>query len=265
MKYVKNYDRFINESKTKVNTYSPDLVNVDLTKDELDSYVPSDYDKEYNEYGTKKSSEWDVDNFVSYVSDRMNSKDNVSINEPLLKAIFKKTFNVLDLNIDGSGYNGNKFFKKYKNWRSALYDIWTEILSKHKASNEEAKTDVVDDKKINTVLKHYIIAALWSTSNMDDDSKFLDQDYSEEDIAPETLEKMKADVTKFLNDNIEALNKSGLSDELIGHDFWLSRNGHGAGFFDHNLDKDVEKQLMDYCRDMKGVDLYVGDDNKIHA
>ena len=56
-----------------------------------------------------------------------------------------------------------------------------------------------------------------------------------------------------------------MSDEQLGHDLWLSRNGHGAGFFDRGYDEDVEKKLEDAARLLKGTDLYVGDDGKIHA
>ena len=45
-------------------------------------------------------------------------------------------------------------------------------------------------------------------------------------------------------------------------DIWFTRNGHGSGFFDHSYEN--EKILMDAGHKLKGVDLYVGDDNKIY-
>lgn len=113
------------------------------------------------------------------------------------------------------------------------------------------------------VLKGYIEAALWSS--YDDNYDNLDSNYSTSDIDKKTLAAMKADVDKFLSDNADAIKKSGLSAEQLGHDFWLTRNHHGAGFFDRGLDDDVEKQLMDYSDKVKGIDLYVGDDGKIYS
>jgi hypothetical protein len=56
------------------------------------------------------------------------------------------------------------------------------------------------------------------------------------------------------------LSDSGLSDKRAGHYFWLSRNGHGSGFFDENLDA-----LQDAAKAYSEFDLYVGDDGVIYA
>ena len=87
---------------------------------------------------------------------------------------------------------------------------------------------------IATILTHYIVAALWSSTDNADDSggSPLDDNYSEADISPQTLAAMRKDVTAFVKDNEALLDESGQSDEQIGHDFWLNRNGHGAGFWD---------------------------------
>jgi hypothetical protein len=120
--------------------------------------------------------------------------------------------------------------------------------------------------QIPTILKHYIICALWSSLSHDDSkSEFLDEDYNEDSISDNTKIQMYLDVKKFVTDNKELLEQSGLSPEQIGHDFWLTRNGHGAGFFDRNLPKEIEDKLMDESKSFKEFDLYIGDDNKIHA
>jgi hypothetical protein len=48
----------------------------------------------------------------------------------------------------------------------------------------------------------------------------------------------------------------------LGMDIWLTRNGHGSGFFDHSYI--FEKNLMDAAKKLKGVDLYLGDDLKLY-
>ena len=58
-------------------------------------------------------------------------------------------------------------------------------------------------------------------------------------------------------------------DYLAPHEFWLTRNGHGAGFRDGDWDGtelgDFGDDLTWICKnEFKPVDLYVGDDNRIY-
>jgi len=121
----------------------------------------------------------------------------------------------------------------------------------------------ISEDRINEVLDNYMIAALWSSTDMDTDEP-LDANYSVSDIAPATRERMYKDVKMFIEDNYDAIEASGSTDEQLGHDLWLTRNGHGAGFFDRGYDKDVEEKLENAAREMKSVDLEVGDDGMIH-
>lgn len=115
---------------------------------------------------------------------------------------------------------------------------------------------------IDTILQHYMIAALWSSTG--DDDTPLDDKYGISDISPETVAKMRADVETFVRENEALLVESGQSEEQIGHDFWLTRNGLGAGFWDRGLGE-VGDKLSDACRAYPEVDLCVGDDGRIYA
>ena len=106
----------------------------------------------------------------------------------------------------------------------------------------------------------YLDAALWSST--DDNDTPLDE-MGVDALAPETRAKMLADVTAFVKANELALNDSGLQDAQIGHDFWLTRNGHGAGFWDRDLGA-IGDQLTTACKVFPEVCLYVGDDGKIY-
>ena len=79
-------------------------------------------------------------------------------------------------------------------------------------------------------LQAYITAALWSTTDESTPAggEFLDANYGPEDLAPETLEKMKADCERFQAENAQDI-ASDL--ERAGHDFWLTRNAHGCRVF----------------------------------
>lgn len=49
-----------------------------------------------------------------------------------------------------------------------------------------------------------------------------------------------------------------------GRDFWLTRNDHGAGFWDGDLPDDVGEELTAAARDAGERDLYMGDDHKLY-
>jgi hypothetical protein len=115
---------------------------------------------------------------------------------------------------------------------------------------------------IESILVNYAVCALWSSTGEDDTP--LDQDHDIQDIAPETFGKMREDVKDFVKSNKLMLARSGLGEAQIGHDFWLTRNGHGAGFWDRGLGA-LGDQLTEACKAYSGVDLYVGDDGKIYS
>jgi hypothetical protein len=110
----------------------------------------------------------------------------------------------------------------------------------------------------------YITAALWSSN--DDDDNPLDEMYGIDDIAPETLARMSADCAAFQKANASDLaafqEVTGRPASHAGHDFWLTRCGHGAGFWDRGAG-DVGDRLTEAAQAFGDVDLYVGDDGKI--
>lgn len=106
----------------------------------------------------------------------------------------------------------------------------------------------------------YLDCALWSSTG--DDGEPLDV-LGVEAIAPETRVKMRAELTDFVLKNQRLLMISGLQDTQIGHDFWLTRNGHGAGFWDRGLGA-IGEQLTQACKAFPEVNLYIGDDGKIY-
>ena len=121
--------------------------------------------------------------------------------------------------------------------------------------------DTVDGFDVKEVLDNYMVAALWSSDDMTTGEE-MSSEFSIHDIDPASGESMRLDVVKFLTENKEMLKKSGLSDEQIGHDFWLTRNGHGAGFWDRGLDKEVGDALSDAARAFKDCNLY-SEDGKV--
>lgn len=114
--------------------------------------------------------------------------------------------------------------------------------------------------EIQNVLDGYVTCALWSS--IDDNDVPMDRDHDEDDIAPESLAAMRADVERFLSENADDL--EGMESAQIGHDLWLTRNHHGAGFWDRGLGEKGDR-LTTAAQAMKESDLYVGDDGKLYV
>lgn len=114
-----------------------------------------------------------------------------------------------------------------------------------------------------TILDHYIIAALWTST--DDNDAPMDANYDVDNIAPETLSQMREDVEAFVNSVEEAgWDTSWWTDEQMGHDFWLTRNGHGAGFWDRGQGQ-VGDDLTALAKPYGEFSLYIGDDGKVYG
>lgn len=116
---------------------------------------------------------------------------------------------------------------------------------------------------IENILDHYVICALWSS--MDEDGEPLDAVFTIDDIDTKTLNCMRSDVAGFVESNADLLEQSGLSDQQIGHDFWLTRNHHGAGFWDRGLPDSIGDALTKAAHSCGGVDLYVGHNGYVYA
>lgn len=82
----------------------------------------------------------------------------------------------------------------------------------------------------------------------------LPQDAGYSDIHPDTMIQIHTECSDFRRNNARWLSVAaarGYSDEQAGHDFWLTRNGHGAGFWDREvLDEDgLGRQLSDAAKE----------------
>lgn len=82
-----------------------------------------------------------------------------------------------------------------------------------------------------TATKHYLACLAWSST--DHEGEPLD-DFQFSHNAELEAEKEVSDFLELLER--EGINWRGeMTDEQFGHDFALTRNGHGAGFWDRGL------------------------------
>lgn len=139
----------------------------------------------------------------------------------------------------------------------------------------------------------YLEVALWSStytpeggdSNTGSDDIGMNADFEVSDIAPITRLQAARDVKVMMAvaDNLyELADLDNLPDEYefqailgymedpdvrasnLGHDLWLTRNGHGTGFWDRGLGV-LGAALTEVAEAMGPVDLYVGDDGKVYG
>lgn len=111
--------------------------------------------------------------------------------------------------------------------------------------------------------QHYLIAALWTdTDNTDEQGgEPLENTYLITDFAPKAIEQAEADCQKFMTDNAKDLEY--WTYEQAGHDFWLTRNHHGAGFWDRGKGL-PGKRLTKAAHAFKELRAIVGDDGYIY-
>jgi len=116
----------------------------------------------------------------------------------------------------------------------------------------------------NTLLNQYLHTALWSSTcdsgEFASDNTFEHENYDVDDISPSLRQQSLNDLTAFLESAGDMLSDTDIN---AGHDFWLTRNGHGAGFWDGdyiNGDK-----LTDLCKPYGTIDLYVGADGLVYG
>lgn len=111
----------------------------------------------------------------------------------------------------------------------------------------------------------YLECALWSSTTNDPEDENndcpMDDNYDITDISKECLTAMIADCAKFQADNMPMI-----IDDLsqAGYDFWLTRNHHGAGFWDGNWPEHGDI-LTTKSQEFKECDLYVGDNGLIYC
>ena len=120
----------------------------------------------------------------------------------------------------------------------------------------------------------YLTAALWSSEGGEDGdchfSDLLDFDgreviglnSTEEDWVPEAYKKLKDEARRFFTENREDLSKREWSKG--GHDFWLTRNGHGCGYWETPDWPETEgKRLTEAAKHYGEISIYRTNDGKV--
>ncbi len=126
--------------------------------------------------------------------------------------------------------------------------------------------------------KHYLIAALWTEEDsLREASADGDASFDLCGIDDNALHKAWLDCQKFQLENSADLAAAyefytengnaahpdaGSPEACAGHDFWLTRCGHGVGFWDRGMGP-LGDTLSDVCRKWGNVDIYVNSRGKV--
>jgi hypothetical protein len=126
----------------------------------------------------------------------------------------------------------------------------------------------MEDKTVDKFTRAYIQAMMW-TEYADEELEIpIDEEHDLDDLAPEALAAIVAVCKEFQESNAAALAEAYASptydEERAGLDFWLTRNGHGVGFWDRGLGSigDVLTRAAKVYGECHG---YVGDDGKVYV
>lgn len=115
-------------------------------------------------------------------------------------------------------------------------------------------------------IRAYIECALWSSHDNADDSggEPLDKNYDASSLTRAARKAMERDCKAFYIAHRELIEASAVkrSDDTsnashAGHDFWLTRNGHGAGFWDGDWPESAGEILTEASKAFGSQDLYV--------
>ena len=82
-----------------------------------------------------------------------------------------------------------------------------------------------------------------------------------EDFHPDAIQQARNDCSRF-----EEMAEPWIMGEYerAASDFWLTRNGHGAGFWDGGWPEPHGTELTNISKQFPTCHGYIGDDGKIH-
>lgn len=120
-------------------------------------------------------------------------------------------------------------------------------------------------------IEGYIDACLWANLYQDEDddgstSPDLPVELSRPLLTFDSVKDLVRDAVSFFTQEFTALSEAAENRawDLLGHDFALTRNGHGTGFWDRGLG-DLGDHLTDSAKVYGTVDLWLLNDNTIEV
>lgn len=171
---------------------------------------------------------------------------------------------IRDALISDERYSGWRVCAMTVNWEDASLFCEHSGLRIQSAYAEDEANEAAEfsPEDLDVFRDAYEECALWSS--VDEEGESLEQ----YDTSIDCHNAMMRDCRDFMDANAadlrDAMRTAGYTIASAGHDFWLTRNGHGAGFWGRGLGK-VGERLTAAAKVYGGVDLYVSDNGEVYA
>ncbi len=141
--------------------------------------------------------------------------------------------------------------------------------------NESYNSNVVHGLNVEEFIHGYVEALLATSTDDSTEDTPLTKNYTVHDLSPDAIDRIQADCRSFLHmaaPYITAEKHTGAMmgslEAHAGHDFWLTRCGHGAGFWDGDWEGESDPRfdgpIMKVAKSFPNIDPYIGDDGHIH-
>ena len=108
---------------------------------------------------------------------------------------------------------------------------------------------------------NFVTAYIGAAEELADDEEFEDGHF---EWSAEGMAAMEKDAEMFFSKAEKLLQKTGGDPRQHGTDFWLTRNGHGAGFWDRGYG-DLGDKLTAFAEKFGEQHVYKGDDGKAYV
>lgn len=140
----------------------------------------------------------------------------------------------------------------------------SKIYTSFKKFNENVDLNNLTDRELNEILEGYLDAVIFTEEErIEEECGDEECDMRIENVEEESKSKSLQDIKKFIDSCLvgvkEVITKKGYAQ--LGHDIHLSRNGHGAGFFDRDYEFKDELQK---CAESLGETYVFYENGKIY-
>lgn len=120
----------------------------------------------------------------------------------------------------------------------------------------------VEEIQLKQFIDSYIECMLWASTDLDGNDF---DDYRLTDFSSCALTRIEKDCIVFVASNKDLIDQY-VSYDQAGHDFFLTRNGHGTGFWDcEEVDTAVKDELVKASKKFPESNLISGDDGKLYV
>lgn len=228
-----------------------------VIKDRLiaEGKAPTDIDSEHT---------WDSDDFPKYVMDPGESDcpSHCDAGEECLEAedlgCGHKVGALIDTRLTDAGIEYVR--NAHRERPTGVTSLWMHAFDIDFDDDSDESED-----PIGPFLEQYIETALWSSTDESTPSggNPMDENYDIDDMAQEAIDAMRKDCNAFVEQAGDLIN--GFDETDVAHDFWLTRNRHGVGFWDGDYPEPQATKLTDLAHGFGECHLYVGDDGKVYV